>query len=131
MTIRDDQREKVTERLAAHLLDTGLSQASLRQLARAAGVSDRMLLYYFDDKAAVLSAATARIAAQSVAGLAETMPEGTRLPPRELVKLDRRTWVNLVTQAGPSPDALGDTVDERIACSVDAIRPKSARVPVR
>ncbi len=37
-------REKVTERLAAHLLDTGLSQASLRQLAQAGGVSDRMAL---------------------------------------------------------------------------------------
>lgn len=111
MTIRNEQREQVTERLAAHLLDTGLSQASLRQLAQAAGVSDRMLLYYFADKAEVLSAATARIAAQSVAGLAVAMPEGTKLPPRELVKLAAqltagpqmrgfmRLWVEMIAAA--------------------------------
>lgn len=87
MSIRDEQRERVAERLAEHLLATGLTQTSLRALARAAGVSDRMLLYYFADKAEVLAAATARIAAQSVAGLAGALPEGKRLPPRELIML--------------------------------------------
>ena len=87
MSIRDEQRKRVAERLAEHLLATGLTQTSLRQLARAAEVSDRMLLYYFTDKTEVLAAATARIAAQSVAGLADALPEGTRLPPRELVLL--------------------------------------------
>ncbi len=87
MSIRDEQRERVAERLAEHLLATGLTQTSLRALARAAGVSDRMLLYYFADKTEVLSAATARIAAQSVAGLAEALPEGKTLSPRELIML--------------------------------------------
>lgn len=87
MSIRDEQRERVAERLAEHLLATGLTQTSLRALARAAGVSDRMLLYYFADKTEVLSAATTRIAAQSVAGLAQALPEGKRLAPRELIML--------------------------------------------
>ena len=87
MSIRDEQRERVTERLAEHLLATGLTQTRLRALARAAGVSDRMLLYYFTDKTEVLAAATARIAAHSVAGLAAALPEGTRHPPHELVML--------------------------------------------
>ena len=64
MGIRDEQRERVVERLSGHLLATGLAQVSLRQLATAAGVSDRMLLYYFDDKAEVLSASLQRIAGQ-------------------------------------------------------------------
>ena len=46
MTTREEQRQLVIERLSRHLLDVGLAQASLRQLAAAAGVSDRMLLYY-------------------------------------------------------------------------------------
>ncbi len=87
MSIRDQQRERVTERLAEHLLATGLTQTSLRSLARAAAVSDRMLLYYFTDKTEVLAAATARIAAHSVAGLATALPDGTKLPPRELILL--------------------------------------------
>lgn len=54
MSIKDAQREAVAERLAGHLLKHGLALTSLRQLAAAAGVSDRMLLYYFGDKAEVL-----------------------------------------------------------------------------
>lgn len=59
--------------------------------------------------------------------LAYDLPLMTRLQdggiaaPRELVKLDRRDWIDLVTQVGPPPDAPGDTVDDRIARTVDSI----------
>ncbi len=76
MSVRDEQRERVVERLSAHLLSTGLAQVSLRQLAAAAGVSDRMLLYYFDDKAEVLSASLERVGAEMIGGLAQAMPDG-------------------------------------------------------
>lgn len=36
--------------MAAHVLDHGLTSASLRPLARAAGTSDRMLIYHFGSK---------------------------------------------------------------------------------
>lgn len=87
MSIRDTRREKAIERLAGHLLDTGLAETSLRQLAAASGASDRMLLYYFTDKAEVLAAAMARIAAQMTDQLAAAVPEGAALPPSELVML--------------------------------------------
>lgn len=61
MKIRDSQRALVIERLAGHLLANGLSQTSLRQLAAAAGISDRMLLYYFTDKAEVLACVIGQI----------------------------------------------------------------------
>jgi AcrR family transcriptional regulator len=48
--------------LADHVLAHGLSASSLRPLAKAAGVSDRMLLYYFKDKAEVMAASLALIA---------------------------------------------------------------------
>lgn len=41
--------------LAAHVLAEGLGQASLRPLARAAGTSDRMLLYHFGTKDALIA----------------------------------------------------------------------------
>lgn len=85
MRIRDQQREKVVALLAAHLLETGLTRISLRQLAQAAGVSDRMLLYYFPDKAAVLSAAMERAAGDMAAALATIVPEGVCLAPSELL----------------------------------------------
>jgi AcrR family transcriptional regulator len=79
MNVRDEQRDRVVEALAAHLLRTGLAQASLRQLAAAAGVSDRMLLYYFSDKAEVLALAMERLAADMALRLATALPEGERL----------------------------------------------------
>ncbi|HRD47874.1 MAG TPA: TetR/AcrR family transcriptional regulator [Caulobacter sp.] len=79
MAVRDEQRERVIGDLAGHLLRTGLSQASLRQLAAAAGVSDRMLLYYFADKTEVLALALQTVAADMAAGLGQAIPEGTRL----------------------------------------------------
>ena len=63
MVSREEQRARVEAALAVHLLDHGLAQTSLRELARAAAVSDRMLLYYFTDKAEVLGCAAQRIAA--------------------------------------------------------------------
>jgi len=43
-------RETLLPRLAAHVLERGLGGASLRPLAKAAGTSDRMLIYHFGDK---------------------------------------------------------------------------------
>lgn len=43
-------REILLPRLAAHVLTHGLAGASLRPLAKAAGTSDRMLIYHFGSK---------------------------------------------------------------------------------
>lgn len=58
----DIRRTDLLDHLADHVLAEGLMGSSLRPLARAAGVSDRMLLYYFPDKAAVIAATLERIA---------------------------------------------------------------------
>ncbi|MFZ1741447.1 MAG: TetR/AcrR family transcriptional regulator [Pontixanthobacter sp.] len=43
-------RETLLPLLAGHVLEHGLSDASLRPMAKAAGTSDRMLLYHFGSK---------------------------------------------------------------------------------
>jgi AcrR family transcriptional regulator len=55
-----DRREKIVEDVAGHVLAHGLARTSLRELAAAAGTSDRMLLYYFPDKAALMAALDAQ-----------------------------------------------------------------------
>jgi len=45
MSVRTDRRQAALERMADHLLREGMTGASLRPLAAAAGTSDRMLLY--------------------------------------------------------------------------------------
>jgi AcrR family transcriptional regulator len=79
MVSKDDQRERAISRLSAYLLATGLSQTSLRQLAAAAGVSDRMILYYFTDKADIIQSVLARIAAEMTALLDGAVPQDAQL----------------------------------------------------
>jgi AcrR family transcriptional regulator len=79
MVSKDDQRERSISLLSAHLLATGLSQTSLRQLAAAAGVSDRMILYYFTDKADIIQSVLARIAAEMTALLDGAVPKDVQM----------------------------------------------------
>ncbi len=48
-------RETLLPQLAAHVLQHGLGGASLRPLAKAAGTSDRMLIYHFGNKETLIS----------------------------------------------------------------------------
>jgi AcrR family transcriptional regulator len=57
----DRRRADIIDRLADHVLAHGLAAASLRPLAEAAELSDRMLLYYFPDKAAIIAAVLERV----------------------------------------------------------------------
>ena len=66
MTKSDDRRADIITRLADYILAEGLAASNLRALATAAGLSDRMLLYYFTDKAEIITAALDHIAAQMV-----------------------------------------------------------------
>ena len=70
----DDRLSPLLDRLADYVLAHGLTASSLRPLARAAGTSDRMLLYYFTDKDAVMAATVERIAARMTALLAAAAP---------------------------------------------------------
>ncbi len=74
----DTHRAQLLPRLAEHMLRHGLPGASLRPLAKAAGTSDRMLIYHFGTKAGLTAAVLEHIAA----GLEARLPrsDGRRLP---------------------------------------------------
>lgn len=61
------RREAMLEPMADHLLANGLAASSLRALAEAAGTSDRMLLYYFADRDALLTALLDHVVARMTA----------------------------------------------------------------
>jgi AcrR family transcriptional regulator len=69
MVVTADRRAEILERLADHVLAHGLSASSLRPLAKAAGTSDRMLLYYFADKAEMMTATLGVIAMRIMAAM--------------------------------------------------------------
>jgi AcrR family transcriptional regulator len=78
MSIREKRRAEALGHIARHLLDQGLPGSSLRSLAAAAGVSDRMLLYYFADKHEMLTAALGVLAMEMASVLDEAVPQAPR-----------------------------------------------------
>ena len=111
MVSREDGRLQAQSKLARHLLASGLGRTSLRELAAAAGISDRMLLYYFADKADALSAAVAVITAELADQLAAAVPDGAALSASALAaeaaafttgpaaRPVMRLWIELVAAA--------------------------------
>jgi AcrR family transcriptional regulator len=67
MKVRQNTQARWLDDIADHILANGLGSSSLRALAKAAGTSDRMLLYYFTDKAELIGAALETIAARTIA----------------------------------------------------------------
>jgi AcrR family transcriptional regulator len=61
---RNLRRSELVAQIAAHMLAEGLGETSLRDIAKAISTSDRMLLYYFKDKADLLETVLTEIAQQ-------------------------------------------------------------------
>ena len=66
MTSSETRRTDLLDKLTDHMLAHGLAGSSLRPLAAAAGLSDRMLLYHFKDKAEIMAATLECVAARMV-----------------------------------------------------------------
>lgn len=76
MATKSEQRNQAVEKIAQHILKEGLSKTSLRQLAAAANISDRMLLYYFEDKAEVLATVLEYLAQKMTVEMNVAIPDG-------------------------------------------------------
>ena len=88
MNRREHQRQDALVRMGRHILKHGLAQTSLRQLASAAGVSDRMLLYYFKNKADIMSSVLAYLTLELTYKFEAVLEEGKRYPVDELFAKD-------------------------------------------
>jgi AcrR family transcriptional regulator len=71
---RARKREEMVQRVAAHLVNEGFSNSGVRALARAAGTSDRMLMYYFATKDELVAEALTLLAAELVSSLERLLP---------------------------------------------------------
>lgn len=118
------RRAAMIDRIADHMLAHGLAASNLRALAKAAGTSDRMLLYYFTDKNDIVAAGLECIAERMVGFMEAQGPQ----PPRtaEAVRRDiaaivlsealwpyMRIWLELASLSAHG-DALYRTVGEAI-----------------
>ena len=101
------KKQIIIEKLADHLLVQGMKSSSLRQLAAAAGMSDRMLLHYFENKDELLTATLILINERLIRILKSTstkqMPFQILLPhlammiKNPLIRPNLKLWLELVT----------------------------------
>jgi AcrR family transcriptional regulator len=148
VTKADRRRDEILDRLADFVLASGLQAASLRPLAQAAGLSDRMLLYYFEDKRQVLAATLERIAQRLVTVLSSRaapvpLPAAVLQPHLLDLVLDDtlwpylRLWLQIAAGAGQGDALLRELGGEigrgflswiaaQIAASDDATRERQA-----
>jgi AcrR family transcriptional regulator len=83
------RRNELVEQIAAHMLAEGLGETSLRAIAKAISTSDRMLLYYFKDKADLLETVLAAIAQQLASILAAARSDSK---PQAYTALFKEMW---------------------------------------
>jgi AcrR family transcriptional regulator len=121
----DDRRAALLDRMADHLLAHGISESSLRPLAKAARTSDRMLLYYFSDKAEMITATLEHIALRlgkvlAQQGASTSLPIDQLTPKLfDLLCADSlwpymRLWLEIASLAAKG-DPICRTVGEKIA----------------
>lgn len=60
--------------MSAHVRGTGLAGASLRPLAKAAGTSDRMLIYHFGSKAGLMAALLDHLVTEMLSAMVAALP---------------------------------------------------------
>lgn len=117
---KPDRKSDLIQRLADHVLAHGMAAASLRPLAAAVGTSDRMLLYYFPDKAALIADVLGEIAGRMTTMLNANGAPGplpaaallARLMPLlfdETVSPFMQLWLEIAAQA-----ARGDATCQRV-----------------
>lgn len=119
-----DRRTAILDRLADHVLSHGLIASSLRPLAQAAGTSDRMLLYYFADKAEIMAATLEVVATRMQTLMAARMdrqlrPYAMLLPHMAAMIGDEsfwpymRVWLEIASRAAGG-DSFYRSVGEQI-----------------
>jgi AcrR family transcriptional regulator len=109
------KRRELTGKIADFLLLEGVAQISLRDLAKRLGTSDRMLLYYFDDKADLVRAALVEVSSRLGVMLATSLSDARRSPAEMLTTTARllaspslspfmNVWADISARGGRGED---------------------------
>ncbi len=109
--------ENLLPALADYVLQHGLSDVSLRPLAKAIGTSDRMLLYHFGSKSALIAALLDYLARNYAEALDKAFPQAVAASRKEcvmqvlaIVRTDpfrpfMRLWWDIIAGAASGNDA--------------------------
>ena len=71
------KRQEIVAAVAEHLLHEGFRNSGLRALAKSVGISDRMVMYYFDTKETLIGEALLLLAQGFSSSLGSVLPDRT------------------------------------------------------
>ncbi|MEE4282952.1 MAG: TetR/AcrR family transcriptional regulator [Pseudomonadales bacterium] len=75
-TDKEHRQQDIVTAVAQHLVENGMHNSALRALAKSVGMSDRMLMYYFETKEELIAQALLQIAGGLVGALENALPRG-------------------------------------------------------
>lgn len=70
----EKRRQEIIGVAAAHLVEHGLQRSGLRAIAKSAGMSDRMIMYYFETKDDLVAEALTVISDHLANGMEQSLP---------------------------------------------------------
>lgn len=73
----EERRKAIVAAVAAHLIAEGFRNSGLRALAKSVGMSDRMVMYYFETKEQLVAEAISTIGDTLADGMEASLPAGT------------------------------------------------------
>lgn len=83
----EKRRQEIIEAASHHLIEHGFQKSGLRAIAKSAGMSDRMVMYYFETKEELIAAAISAIGENLAEGMEQALPKGTSTAPKVLEAL--------------------------------------------
>ena len=72
----EKRRKEIIEAAAGHLIRHGFQSSGLRAIAQSVGLSDRMLMYYFETKEDLVAEALTLIGESLASGMDHAVPKG-------------------------------------------------------
>jgi len=128
-TVEGTPGREFLDRITAHIVEHGLSEAALRQLATIAGTSHRMLIYYFGSRDGLLGAVLHElrgVESREIIGRASSRRQALKgiwayytAPEREL---EMRLFFYLAGQAAHARRNASDFTDAVVATWTDELR---------
>lgn len=129
----DERRKEIVNAVAQHLVKEGFRNSGLRALAKSIGISDRMVMYYFETKDDLIAAAITSIGENLAEGMEQSLPPGLSTAPQVLdallcqekteeVKAILQLWFEIVGLAMRGDEPYKTTASLLLSSSEDRIR---------
>ena len=104
------RKQEIVQAAAEHLVLYGFKKSGLRALSQTIGISDRMIMYYFDTKEDLFTDAVRLIADALADGMEKAMPKGrpsasqmldalSATPPNDEIMAVLKLWFEIVGYA--------------------------------